>query len=381
MTAELLIPFNKPYAAPKSLEYISEALESSHQQGGGPFNKKAANMVSKINGGGEVFLTGSCTQALEMATLLLDLKPGDEVIMPSYTFTSAATALVNYGVVPVFVDVESDHLNINPEKVRQAITSKTKAISIVNYAGYACDFKSLTEISNEFGLFKIEDNAHGFGAKSDGLQLGTWGDVSALSFHATKNIQCGEGGALIVNNPKFIERAHMLQEKGTNRRKFLEGRIEKYQWVDKGGSYLLAEINSAVLFAQIELYSKIQNERMLIQKLYAEVLSENIAEGNYSILNVNELDNQSAHMFALFPHENRSKILREFLLQNGVEANFHYQSLAESPFGNKVGKKVGSIAISKWASESILRLPLWYGLKSTEIEKIGELIKLFFQKK
>lgn len=378
MTTKQFIPFNKPYVAPKSIEYIKEVLSSSHHQGGGPFNEKAAKKVSKINGGGEVYLTGSCTQALEMATLLLDLKPEDEVIMPSYTFTSAATALANYGVIPVFVDIEPRHLNIDPNKVREAITEKTKAISIVNYAGHACDFESLNQICNEFDLLKIEDNAHGFGVVSEGTKLGTWGDVSTLSFHATKNIQCGEGGALIVNNPKFIEKSYLIQEKGTNRKLFLSGQIEKYQWVEKGGSYLMSEVTAALLLAQLEIFDEIQNKRKKITNSYNSKLNVDKLF-DYRILNGENLDQQSDHMFALLTKNNHRNNLQEFLKLKGIQANFHYQDLANSQAGMNFGRKINKNRISEYASDSLLRLPLWYELSDQQVDYIIENVNTFVE--
>lgn len=373
------IPFNKPYVSPNALKYVEEALASDHQQGGGPFNRKAAELVRKINGGGEVFLTSSCTQALEMATILLDLKPGDEVIMPSYTFTSAATALVNYGVIPVFVDIDPIHLNIDPNRVREAITPKTKAISIVNYAGYACDYDALDSIVREFGLLKIEDNAHGFGTKSRSFKLGTWGDVSTLSFHATKNIQCGEGGALIVNNPTYVERAYVLQEKGTDRKSFIDGIVQKYQWQDKGGSFLLPEALSALLISQLDEFKYIQEGRLHIQKTYCEMLIEEGALNSISVLNGDELENQSSHLFGLQLLTKNASELQRYLKFHLIDANFHYQSLANSPFGRIYAKKSSNFINSENASKNFIRLPLWFGLTSNQIEKVTHhLVKFLF---
>lgn len=368
------IPFNKPYVAPKSFEYIKEALDSSHHQGGGPFNKKAAKMVSRINGGGEVFLTGSCTQALEMATLLLDFRPGDEVIMPSYTFTSAATALVNYGVVPVFVDIEPDTLNIDIHEVKKAISNKTKAISIVNYGGLGCDFEQLNRLAQTYNLFKIEDNAHGFGNREANSNVGTWGDVSTISFHATKNIQCGEGGAIVVNNETLLEKAHLLQEKGTNRREFLAGNVEKYQWMDKGGSFLMPEILCATLLAQLEEFSEIQSKRKSLWKLYFEKLRRN---QNFAILHKEFPESHNSHMFAIRLDESNRNDMIAYLGDNLISASFHYQPLHSSQAGSKYSKVSQSLPNTDLAANSLLRLPLYYDLSFEDVEHISDVLVNF----
>ena len=376
MSQRTYIPFNKPYVASNSMKYVKEALNSNHQQGGGPFNKKAADFVRKINGGGEVFLTSSCTQALEMATLLLDLKPGDEVILPSFTFTSAATALVDFGVIPVFVDIEATNLNIDPNRVRSAITSKTKAISVVNYAGYSCDFAALDEIANEFGLLKIEDNAHGFGVTSNGHILGTWGDVSVLSFHATKNIQCGEGGALIVNNKSYLDRAYILQEKGTNRKKYLEGSVEKYQWVDKGGSYLMPEVCSALLLAQVEEFESIQDFRnILFQKYYEDINS--IAE-KYGFNIISFEASKASHMFWMVMKNHVANEFIQFMKSSGVQTAFHYQPLHNSTAGRTYGKHSGSLQNTNEVARNLVRLPLWRDLKSEDAKQVVIKVEKFF---
>ena len=233
-----LIPFNVPYVSDASRQYVLEALASSHQQGDGPFSAKASRMVSDLVGGGHVLLTPSCTHALEMASMLADLGPGDEVILPSFTFTSAATAVTKFGATPVFVDIEMDSKGIDVVQAREAITPKTKAISWVNYAGVAPDIEGLQRLAKEFNLILIEDNAHGLGGTYKGKPLGSFGDFATQSFHATKNIQCGEGGALVINNTKYIERAEIIREKGTDRSRFFRGEVDKYTWQEIGSSFL-----------------------------------------------------------------------------------------------------------------------------------------------
>jgi len=376
MSQPKFIPFNKPYVAPNAMKYIEDALSSDHHQGGGPFNKKAAELVQKINGGGEVFLTSSCTQALEMATILLDLKPGDEVILPSFTFTSAATALVDFGVIPIFVDIEASNLNIDPNRVRDAVTPKTKAISVVNYAGYACDFAALDEISKEFGLLKIEDNAHGFGVNSNGHKLGTWGDVSVLSFHATKNIQCGEGGALIVNNKSYLNRAYILQEKGTNRKKYLEGSVEKYQWVDKGGSYLMPEICSALLLAQVEEFESIQAFRNIVfQKYYEGIIG--IAE-KFGFNTISFEASKASHMFWMVLNNRLADKFMQFMKLSGIQTAFHYQPLHDSAAGRIYGKHSGSLQNTHEVARNLVRLPLWRDLKIDDAKQVVDNVEKFF---
>ncbi len=250
-----MIPFNVPYVSEASKQYVLEALASRHQQGDGPFTAKASKIVSDLVGGGHVLLTPSCTHALEMASMLANLGPGDEVILPSYTFTSAATAVTKFGATPVFVDIEMETKGIDVNQVREAITPRTKAISWVNYAGVAPDVEGLQSLAKEFNLILIEDNAHGLGGTFKGKPLGSFGDFATQSFHATKNIQCGEGGALIINNRRFIERAEIIREKGTDRSKFIRGEVQRYQWVDQGSSYLLAESLAAILLGSLEKFT------------------------------------------------------------------------------------------------------------------------------
>jgi dTDP-4-amino-4,6-dideoxygalactose transaminase len=256
-----LIPFNKPYVPEVSKRYALEVLESNHQQGDGPFTARASKMVSNLVGGGHVLLTPSCTHALEMASMLGNIGPGDEVILPSYTFTSAATAVAKFGATPVFVDIEKETKGIDVNQVRDALTAKTKAVSWVNYAGVAPDIEGLQSLAKEFDLLLIEDNAHGLGGSYKGRPLGSFGDFATQSFHATKNIQCGEGGALVINAPHFIERAEIIREKGTDRKKYVNQEVQKYQWVDHGSSYLMAEVLAAQLLGQLENFEMIQKRR------------------------------------------------------------------------------------------------------------------------
>jgi dTDP-4-amino-4,6-dideoxygalactose transaminase len=359
-----LIPFNVPYVPEASKKYMLESLESNHQQGDGPFTAKASKMLSDLVGGGHVLLTPSCTHALEMASMLANIGPGDEVILPSYTFTSAATAVTKFGATPVFVDVEMETKGIDVNQVRDSITPKTKAISWVNYAGVAPDIEGLQDLANEFNLLLIEDNAHGLGGSYKGKALGSFGDFATQSFHATKNIQCGEGGALVINNSQYIERAEVIREKGTNRSKFIRGEVQKYQWVDQGSSYLLAEALSALLLGQLESFQDIQNKRIEIFDFYLKELSNWANEFEFELPFVRRGDANVAHMFYLV---SKSKSERDDVIERlshfDIRAMFHYQSLASSKFGSKY-PSYNALTISQKISNQLFRLPLFHHFTS-----------------
>jgi dTDP-4-amino-4,6-dideoxygalactose transaminase len=367
-----LIPFNVPYVPESSKKHVLEALESNHQQGDGPFTAKALKMVSDLVGGGHVLLTPSCTHALEMASMLANIGPGDEVILPSYTFTSAATAITKFGATPVFVDIEMETKGIDVNQVREAITPKTKAISWVNYAGVAPDIEGLQSLAKEFDLLLIEDNAHGLGGSYKGKPLGSFGDFATQSFHATKNIQCGEGGALVINNSEYAARAEIIREKGTDRSKFLLGQVEKYQWVDKGSSYLLAESLAAVLVGQLECFESIQSARKLIWNKYESLLRDmtNLQKQSSKDIKVNV-----AHMFYLVLENSkiRTDSLRYFR-ENSVLATSHYQPLHSSIAGRKYGIFKNEFHNSISLSDRILRLPVFVGLTDDDIEKVIQIL-------
>ena len=364
-----LIPFNVPYVSEISKQYVLDALGSNHQQGDGAFTAKASKLVSDLVGGGHVLLTPSCTHALEMASMLANLGPGDEVILPSYTFTSAATAITKFGATPVFVDIEMETKGINVQQVREAVTARTKAISWVNYAGVAPDIEGLQALAKEFGLLLIEDNAHGLGGSHNGKPLGSFGDFATQSFHATKNIQCGEGGALVINNSQYIERAEVIREKGTNRSKFMRGEVQKYQWVDQGSSYLLAESLAAILLGSLEQFAMIQARRELISNTYREKFSEWARAINYDLQGQMKSEINSAHMFYIISESQKSRDnLIEYLKKQGIQSMFHYQSLADSKQG-EVFKRVGSVSInSQKMSNLLLRLPLFPSMSDQELD-------------
>ena len=360
---DYLIPLNIPYVPEASKKYALEVLESNHQQGDGPFTKRASSKISELTGGGHVLLTPSCTHALEMASMLSGLGPGDEVILPSYTFTSAATAVIKFGATPVFVDIDRSTKGINTQQVHEAITPKTKAISWVNYAGIAPDIEGLQDLARDYDLLLIEDNAHGLGGSFKGKPLGSFGDFAAQSFHASKNIQCGEGGALIINNQKYIERAEIIREKGTDRSRFMRGETQKYQWVDHGSSYLLAENLAAILWGQLEQMREIQLRRDKVFDRYSQELCNWATENNFELNFTRTSDVHTAHMFYLVAEKQQS---RDLLIQKlhglGIQAAFHYQSLADSIMGSKYQSPAKPLQISQRMSSQLLRLPLYFGL-------------------
>ena len=348
-----------------------EALESDHQQGDGPFTARASKMVSDLVGGGHVLLTPSCTHALEMASMLGNFGPGDEVILPAYTFTSAATAVTKFGATPVFVDIDAVTKGIDANQVADAVTDKTVAISWVNYAGVAPDIEALQNVARKHNLLLIEDNAHGLGGTYKGKPLGSFGDFATQSFHATKNIQCGEGGAIVINSPKFIERAEVIREKGTDRSKFVRGEVQKYQWVDQGSSYLLSETQAAILLGQLENFENIQGERINLYELYLDEIEKLRLNSNRLRFDSIHGSINVAHILYLEVNEpkHRGKI-QDIMLGKGIQTTFHYVCLDSSPAGERFGRKKSENNISTDFSKSILRFPLWIGLTQPQVNEI-----------
>jgi dTDP-4-amino-4,6-dideoxygalactose transaminase len=376
-----LIPFNLPYIPEISKVYAQDVLNSKHQQGDGPYTEKTSNALSKLVGGGKVLLTPSCTHALEMASMLAEIGPGDEVILPAFTFTSAATAVTKFGASPVFVDINQETKCIDPSQVLRAITPRTRAISWVNYAGITPDIRELKQIADDHGLLLIEDNAHGLGGSHSGMPLGSFGDFAAQSFHSTKNIQCGEGGALVINNPKYYDRAEIIREKGTNRRKFIEGQVSKYNWVDNGSSYLLAEILAAILLGQIENFDLIQAKRISIWNKYAELLEKNESTSNFKIQKLTKQNKNVAHMFYIsFGDRKTRERFRNTLLEKGIQTTSHYEPLNTSPAGLRYNSKIRTHHSIEF-SENILRLPLHLELDESQIVYIVENINSIHAKK
>ena len=355
-----MILFNMPFVPAASIEYNNKVLNSIHQQGDGIYTEQVQDRLAEIMRGGETLLTPSCTHALEMASMLIDLKPGDEVILPSFTFTSAALAITKFGATPVFVDIDRDTKGINGEEVEKAITPRTRAISWVNYAGVPPSLKEIATLAKSFNLFLIEDNAHGLGGGSLDEPLGTVGDFSTHSFHATKNIQCGEGGSLTVNNPDLFERAMIIREKGTDRRKFLKGEVQKYQWIDKGSSYLLAESLAAILLGQLDIFSWIQEQRTQLWNKYFEFFQDRVDSKCFTLPFQPAGINNSSHMFYLeFANPTERSAFSAAATRNSIQTTFHYVPLHSSLGGVKYGISSGNFENTNSVSSTLLRFPLY----------------------
>lgn len=365
------IAFNAPYMAGKELYYIAQAQLSLKLAGDGNFTHKCSQWLEKNIGCTKALLMHSCTAALEMCALLLNIQPGDEIIMPSYTFVTTANAFVLRGGVPVFVDIREDTLNIDETLIESAITSKTKAIVVVHYAGVACEMENILHIADKYSLPVIEDAAQGITASYKGKALGSIGVLGALSFHETKNIICGEGGALLINDPSFEERAEIIREKGTNRKKFYRGEVDKYTWVDIGSSFLPGELNAAFLWGQMEEADVIQEKRTILWHAYHDALLECEQAGLLRRPMIPTGCQHNAHLYyiLLSARYDRPSILRE-LKNRGIHALFHYVPLHSSPAGKKLGRVASTMQMTDSLSARLIRLPLWNGLCVEQVEYI-----------
>lgn len=358
-----MIPFNWPHMTGKELHYISEAHFNGKLAGDGPFTKRCHTWLEQHTATAKALLTNSCTAALEMAALLLDIEPGDEVIMPSYTFVSTANAFVLRGATPVFVDIRPDTLNLDETQIAAAITNKTKAIVPVHYAGVGCEMDVICDIAKRHGLKVVEDAAQGMMSKYKGRALGSIGDLGTFSFHETKNIISGEGGALLVNDAALISRAEIIREKGTNRSQFFRGEIDKYTWHDHGSSFLPGELISAFLWAQLEDAQAITDTRMHSWQYYHQQLAKLELAGVLRRPVVPEECQHNAHMYyvLLAPDIDRQKVL-DSMKQQGVHAVFHYVPLHSSTAGRRFGRVSGEMVFTDTLSQALLRLPLWCGI-------------------
>ncbi|MCW8896650.1 MAG: dTDP-4-amino-4,6-dideoxygalactose transaminase [Flavobacteriales bacterium] len=370
-----MIPFNKPYLTGKELEYIKDAVLSGKISGNGIYTQKCNNFFEQKFGFKKALLTTSCTDALEMCAILADIKQGDEVIIPSYTFVSTALAFVRQGAKIVFVDSRADHPGIDEDKIEELITSKTKAIVPVHYAGVACDMDKIMYLANKYNLLVIEDAAQAIDSYYKGKPLGSIGHMAAFSFHETKNINSGEGGLLAINDDKFIKRSEIIWEKGTNRSEFFRGDVNKYGWVDTGSSFLPSEIIAAYLWAQLENLADIQKRRIEIWHHYFDGLSDWAISNNIKLPEIPTYATNNGHMFYMVckSEDQRNKIL-SYLKENGVYAVFHYLSLHKSPYYNKKYKGI-ELSQSDRYTDCLLRLPFFYELKDGDINKIINLIK------
>jgi len=370
-----MIPFNKPYMTGRELGCIEQAHANGHLSGDGEFTKKCHTWLEKRMGTKKALLTHSCTAALEMAAILADIQPGDEVIMPSFTFVSTANAFVLRGAVPVFVDIRSDTLNMDEKLIEAAITSRTKAIVPVHYAGVACEMDAIMDIAHRHKLLVIEDAAHGIMSFYKGRPLGAIGHMGAHSFHETKNIIAGEGGALLVNEERFAQRAEIIREKGTNRSEFFRGHIDKYTWVDIGSSYLPGEVIAAFLWAQMEEAEYITNMRLDIWQKYHDAFISLETAGFLRRPIVPKECQHDAHMYyvLLSPGIDRQAILDEFK-RSAIGVVFHYVPLHSSPAGKRFGRMSGNLIVTNSISERLIRLPLWVGLTATQQDSVAEVL-------
>ena len=370
-----MIPFNKPYMTGRELWYISQAHANGHLAGNGEFSKRCCAWLEQRIGSQKALLTHSCTAALEMAAILSGIGVGDEVIMPSFTFVSTANAFVLRGATPVFVDIRPDTLNIDETKIEAAITPRTRAIVPVHYAGVGCDMDAIMDIARRHDLLVIEDAAQSLLASYRGRPLGSIGHMAALSFHETKNIISGEGGALLINDPRFVDRAEIVWEKGTNRSQFFRGQVDKYTWVDLGSSYLPGEIIAAFLWAQMEEADAITARRLAIWTSYHESFADLERTGDVRRPMIPGDCTNNAHLYhLLLPDLERRTSFIERLKANGIQSVFHYVPLHASPFGRSVGRSVGDLSNTDAASDRLVRLPLWLGLEEHLPRVIAEVI-------
>jgi dTDP-4-amino-4,6-dideoxygalactose transaminase len=367
------IPFNRAFLTGNEPRYMSEAVQNGHISGDGPFTKRCHALLEEELGVRKAFLTTSCTHALEMCALLLDLQPGDEFILPSFTFVSTANAFVLRGAVPKFADIRADTLNIDETRIESLLTSKTKAIVVVHYAGVACEMDAIIEIAERYGIPIVEDNAHGLFGKYKGRPLGSFGCMATQSFHETKNFTCGEGGAILVNDASLIERAEIIREKGTNRSRFFRGEIDKYTWVDVGSSYLPSEILAAFLYAQLENRALIQFKRENIWSYYNSHLQSWATDYGARLPIIPETCEQPFHMFyVLMPNRERQQGLIEHLKRSRISSVFHYLPLHISEMGRKYGGKLGDCPVTERLSDCLVRLPFYSELTESQQDEILE---------
>jgi len=378
MLPNFTVDFNRPSLVGKEMDYIAEALERAHISGDGYFTRQCQALIEEALEVPKVLLTTSCTHALEMSAFLLDIQPGDEVIVPSFTFVTTVNAFVGRGACPVFADIRPDTLNIDETQIERLITPRTRAIIPVHYAGVGCEMDAILEIARRYAIPVIEDNAHGLFGKYRGRYLGTLGCLATQSFHETKNFTCGEGGALLINDLQYIERAEILREKGTDRSRFFRGQVDKYSWVDLGSSYVPADILAAFLYAQLEAWEVIQAKRKYIWEVYADCLSDWAENNCIQTPYVPAHCEQSYHMFyLLLPSLADRQALIAHLKSRGILSVFHYLPLHCSEMGKRFGWKEGDCPVTEETSERLIRLPFYNTLTDTDLEYVITAVKDF----
>jgi dTDP-4-amino-4,6-dideoxygalactose transaminase len=371
------IPFNWPYATGKELVYAAEAQRNHHLSGDGPFTRRCQQWIEERTGCAKALLTHSCTSALDLAALLLNVERGDEIILPSFTFVSTANAFVLRGAIPVFVDIREDTLNLDERLIEAAITPRTRVIVPVHYAGVSCEMDPILAIARRHDLKVVEDAAQGVMAAYKGRPLGAIGDLGSFSFHETKNIISGEGGSLLVNDPNLVPRAEVIREKGTDRGRFFRGEVDKYTWQDVGSSFLPGEFTAAFLWAQLEEAQQITNERIIAWQRYHEMLAPLEQQGLLRRPIVPADCHHNGHLYYILiaPEIDRQKILNEFR-QSGIGAVFHYVPLHSSPAGRQFGRSVGELALTTSVSERLIRLPMWFGLSENQQQRVCDVLNV-----
>ncbi|MEM9281871.1 MAG: dTDP-4-amino-4,6-dideoxygalactose transaminase [Verrucomicrobiota bacterium] len=377
-TSDSNIPFNRQASLPGSLEHVVQSIQRGHCSGDGPYTKKCEKLLEETLGVPRLLLTTSCTHALEMAALLLDVGPGDEVIVPSFTFVSTANAFALRGATIRFCDIRSDTLNLNPERLEEMMTSRTRAVVPVHYGGVGCEMEAIGAIARRFGTAVVEDNAHGLFGKLNGRWLGTFGSLATQSFHETKNFSCGEGGALIINDERLIERAEVIREKGTNRSRFFRGEIDKYSWVDLGSSYVVSDVLAALLYGQLDERDKILAKRKEIWNRYFSGLKDWADRIGAELPHVPKDCEQGFHLFyMIMPTLELRQRLIEFLKQKGVAAVFHYVPLHLSEFASRWGSEKADCPVSSNVSDRLIRLPFYYNLSESELNRVISAVQEF----
>lgn len=372
------IPFSKPYRSAHEVDYLTQVIASGHTHGDGPFTERASELLRLIAGNSAALLTGSGTHALELASWLLDLIPGDEVIVPSFTFSTTAASVVMTGATPVFVDIDPTTGSLDIDSAEAALTSRTKAVYVVHYGGVAPDMDRLVAFAQRAGIAIVEDNAHGLGARWRGRTCGSFGVLAAQSFHATKNVQCGEGGALLINDPGLCLRAEIMREKGTDRSRFLRGEVDKYSWIDRGSSYLPSELTVAVLTSQLEAFETIQQQRHSIWNAYADALAEWADLTGGSLMTPPPESEHPAHVFyVLAPTADARTDLLAHLRERGVGATFHYIPLHSSIAGQRFGRTPNPCTSTDDFASRIVRLPLWPGMTNVQVDRVVTAMREF----